>query len=370
MKFIYPHWHRLHKQSDQIELNSSADKSGLPPGSLVHIGEVHHSKSKISIVQYNAGNLVQYEDVLFSELSKFKNTDLITWINVDGLSDTRVTASIGNEFNIHPLVLEDILSTQQRPKLEEYEDYLYLVLKGISVKSDEGFRLQYDQISILLLEKYVITFKEKADDTFKSIYHRMENPHGRMQKSESDYLAYALLDAIVDEYFVVGDSFDEIIESLEDSLLLNPAEEMLHTIQKIRRELISMKRRVSPLRELLSTIQRSDNALLTIETLRYYADIHDHVLRVTDSLESYRERIAVMQDIYLSSISNKMNETMKVLTIYASIFIPLTFIAGVYGMNFDYMPELKWHWAYLALWGVFFTTCIVQLIYFKKKKWL
>ncbi|WP_080522148.1 magnesium/cobalt transporter CorA [Methyloprofundus sedimenti] len=370
MKFTYPHWHRLHQQSDQMELNSSADKSGLPPGSLVHIGEVHDITSKISIIQYNADTLVQHEDVIFSELSQFKDSDLITWINIDGLSDTRVAESIGHEFNIHPLVLEDILSTQQRPKLEEYEDYLYLVLKGISAESDAGFKLQYDQISVLLLEKYVITFKEKADDAFKSIYHRMENPHGRMRKTGSDYLAYALLDAIVDEYFVVGDSLDEIIEPLEDSLLLNPAEEILLTIQQIRRELISMRRSVSPLRELLSTIQRSDNTLLTVETLRYYADIHDHVLRVTDSLESYRERIAIMQDIYLSSISNKMNETMKVLTIYASIFIPLTFIAGVYGMNFDYMPELKWQWAYPVLWGVFISTGIVQLIYLKKKKWL
>ncbi|MCF7969649.1 MAG: magnesium/cobalt transporter CorA [Methylococcaceae bacterium] len=370
MKFTYPVWHKHHQQGEQKERYSSADKSGLPPGSLVHIGEVHNINTNVSVIQYNDDSLVHHDDVLFSELGQFNSDNLKTWINVDGLSDTRVVESIGKEFGIHPLVLEDILSTHQRAKLEEYEDYLYLVVKGISINSGDDFKLQYEQISILLLKNHVITFKERADDVFKPIYYRLENSKGRLRKSGSDYLTYAVLDAIVDEYFVVEDGLDGIFESLEDNLLLQPGPEVLHSIQQMRRELISMKRNISPLRELLSTIKRSDTALLKEDTLRYYDDVYDHVLRVTDALESYREMIASLQDVYLSSISNKMNETMKVLTIFASIFIPLTFIAGVYGMNFEYMPELKWRWAYPVLWSVFISTGLGLLVIFKKKKWL
>ena len=240
-------------------------------------------------------------------------------------------------------MLEDILSTQQRPKLEEYEDFLYLVIKGIGIDRDIDFSLRYQQISILLLANVVITFKEKTDDTFGTIYNNLQNDKGHLRYLGSDYLAYVILDTVINEYFVAEDSLDEIIDPLEDNLLSDPTAEMLQIIQQIRRELIAMKRNISPLRELLAKIQRGDTALLEEKTLHYFGDVYDHVLRVTDSLESYRERIAAMQDIFLSSISNKMNETMKVLTIFASIFIPLNFVAGIYGMNFEYMPELKWH---------------------------
>ncbi|MBE0470552.1 MAG: magnesium/cobalt transporter CorA [Methyloprofundus sp.] len=370
MKFIYPEWHRLHHQDQQKALKRAADKSGLPPGSLVHIGAVHELDSRISVVQYNEEKLVEYNELSYTELGRFHHKESITWINVDGLSDTRIVERIGREFNIHPLVLEDILSTHQRPKLEEYDDYFYLVVKGISMHPSDNLRLQYDQISILLLANHVITFKERGDDVFQSVYHRLKNPRGRLRKSGSDYLAYVLLDTIVDEYFVVEEGLDDVFERLEDDLLMGTGSNVLQTIQQIRRELITMKRNISPLRELLTTIKRSDTTLLTESTLRYFEDIHDHVLRVTDTLESYREIIASLQDVYLSSISNKMNETMKVLTIFASIFIPLTFIAGVYGMNFEYMPELKWRWGYPVLWAVFISIGLGLLALFKKKKWL
>ncbi len=370
MNFKFPTWHRLHKQADKTVLNSSANKSGLPPGSLVHIGEKHEIKCKISVTQYNADTLLKHDTASISELKQLQNSALITWVNIDGLNDVSIVESIGREFNIHSLVLEDILSTHQRPKLEEYEDYFYLVVKCISIDYKNNFILQYEQISILLLANVVITFQEKTDDTFNPIHNRLQNHKGRLRRSSSDYLAYVILDTIVDEYFVVEDSLDEIIDPLEENLLSNPTVEMLQIIQQIRRELITMKRNISPLRELLTKIQHADSALLQDKTLPYYGDVYDHVLRVSESLESYRERIAAMQDIYLSSISNKMNETMKVLTVFASIFIPLTFIAGIYGMNFEYMPELKWRWAYPALWVLFITIGIGLLIYFKKKKWL
>ncbi len=371
MKFTYPSWHRLHHENNQKAPKSSADKSGLPPGSLVHIGKVHDTSTTVSVIQYNEKTLTHHDDVLTSKLGQFKNSDVITWINVDGLSDISVVESIGNEFNIHPLVLEDILSTHQRPKLEEYEDYLYLVVKGININLDDSLKLQYDQISILLLKNHVITFRERTDNVFNPLYHRLKNAKGRLRRaSASDYLAYAMLDAIVDEYFVVGDGLDVVFERLEDELLSEPGSEILQSIQQIRRELITIKRNISPLRELLASIKRLDTDLIKEETLRYYDDIYDHVLRITDALESYREIIASMQDVYLSSLSNKMNETMKVLTIFSTIFIPMTFLAGVYGMNFEYLPELKWRWGYPVLWGVFIFCTILLLIFFKKKKWL
>tara|TARA_R110002073_G_scaffold313359_1_gene485210 strand:- start:1227 stop:2339 length:1113 start_codon:yes stop_codon:yes gene_type:complete len=370
MNFTFPTWHHLHNQTDKIVLNSPADKSGLPPGSLVHIGEKYETECKISVTQYNADKLLHHDIASVSELKQFLDSELITWVNIDGLHDISIVESIGQELSIHPLVLEDILSTHQRPKLEEYDDYFYLAIKSIHVDYKSDFNLQYEQISILLMSNYIITFQEKADDTFNSIHNRLHNQKSHLRRSGSDYLAYVMLDTIVDEYFVVEDRLDEIIDPLEDNLLSHPSVEILRIIQQIRRELIIMKRSISPLRELLTKIQRADTALLQEKTLRYYDDVYDHVLRITESLESYRERIAAMQDIYLSSISNKMNETMKILTIFASIFIPLTFVAGIYGMNFEYMPELKWRWAYPALWIIFITISIGSLIYFKKKKWI
>ncbi len=370
MKFTYPTWHPLHRHDGQQSLHSSAHKSGLPPGSLVHIGKIHTPGCRITVTQYNATSLRQQQIATLEELRDLNSGQLTTWINIDGLSDVGIVEGIGSQFNIHPLVLEDILSTHQRPKLEEYEDFLYLVVKGISAVDSEKFSLQYEQISLLLLEDYVITFKEKADDIFHPIHNRLQNRKGRLRHSGHDYLAYAILDTVVDEYFVVEDRLDDVIDPLEDGLLNSPSDDALHTIQQLRRELITMKRNVAPLRDLLTQIQHADTALLEEKTLRFFTDVHDHVLRVTDSLESYRERIAAMQDIYLSSLSNKMNETMKVLTIFASIFIPLTFIAGIYGMNFEYMPELKWHWAYPSLWLLFLIITVVLLIFFKRKKWL
>lgn len=370
MRFKNPASHHLHKKKNKKKLRSAADKSGLPPGSLIHIGEKHETECRITVTQYNADVMTQSEIDSIDKLRLLKNNELITWVNVDGLSETRIVEDIGKEFDIHPLILEDILSTHQRPKLEEYEEYIYLVIKSIRAEYNDHLNLQYEQVSILLLENYVITFKEKTDEIFDPVNLRLQNRKDRIRQNGSDYLAYVLIDTIVDEYFVVEDCLDEVIDPLEDSLLSNPTKETLHIIQHLRRELITMKRSISPLRELLSTIHHANTGLLQEKTLRYYGDVYDHVLRITDSLDSYRERIASIQDIYLSSISNKLNETMKVLTIFASIFIPLTFIAGIYGMNFEHMPELKWRWAYPALWIIFITIGVGLLIYFKRKKWL
>jgi magnesium transporter len=371
MKFTYPKWHRLAQHNQPSKLTSSAHKSGLPPGSLVHIGHIHHEESRISITQYNPDKINKFELTDITQIQQLSTEDIITWINIDGLSDTDVIQFIGEYFTIHPLVLEDILSTHQRPKLEEYEDYLYLVVKAVGIDTNEALLTPiYEQISILLLQNVIITFKEKSDDIFKPIHNRLKNPKARMRQFGADYLAYVVIDTVVDEYFVVEDHLDDVIDPLEDKLLHDPSEDILRIIQHLRRQLIYMKRSISPVRELLVEILHVDSALVKQKTIVYFADVLDHVQRVSDSLESYRERIASIQEIYLTNISNKMNETMKILTIFSTIFIPLTFIAGIYGMNFEHMPELKWEWAYPLVWLSFILTGTGLLFFFKKKKWL
>ncbi|CAG1022553.1 partial Cobalt/magnesium transport protein CorA, partial [Methylococcales bacterium] len=303
------------------------------------------------------------------DLLPYKTRDTVTWVIIDGLTDVNIVDEIGRYFDIHPLVLEDILNTHQRTKFEEYSDYLYFVLKAVSLK-EGSFNVEYEQISILVLRDFVFTFMEKPDGLFKPILNRLKNEDSQIRNMGSDYLAYMIMDVVVDEYFTLQDTFDELIEVVEDELLAHPSVETLGTIQKIRRELVFLRKTVAPLREVLAAIRRSESALFDERTKRYFADIYDHSIRIIEAVESCRELISGMLDIYLSSVSNKMNETMKFLTVYASIFIPLTFLAGVYGMNFEYMPELKWKWAYPALWIVFITTAIVLLGYFKKKKWL
>jgi magnesium transporter len=350
-------------------LSSAAEKSGLPPGSLVHVGEVHRHEHKISVVNYNKSTLEKHTVKSIEELLPYKTSDTITWVIVDGLKDVSIIDAIGQHFDIHALVLEDILNTHQRPKFEEFDDYLFIVLKAIALGKEE-YNVEYEQISLLVLNNFVFTFKEKPDEVFDPILTRLSNDKSQIRNLGADYLAYIIMDTIVDEYFALQDTFDELIESVEDDLLTNPSTKTLSKIQKFKRELIFLRRTVSPLRELLAAIQRSESPLLDEKTRRYFGDVYDHAIRIIEAMESYRDLIAGMLDIYLSSVSNKMNETMKVLTVFASIFIPLTFIAGVYGMNFEYMPELKWRWGYPALWIVFVGVSVFLLRFFKKKNWL
>ncbi len=350
-------------------LSYASEKSGLPPGSLVHVGEVHEHEHKITVIDYNKSTLARRTIKNIEELLPYQNTETVTWVIIDGLKDVSIIDAIGQHFDIHALVLEDILNTHQRPKFEEFDDYLYIVIKALSLGADD-FNVEYEQVSLLLLDKFVFTFKEKPDAIFEPLFSRLNNDKSQLRNLGTDYLTYVIMDAIVDEYFSLQDTFDELIESVEDDLLTNPSAQTLNTIQKIKRELIFLRRSVSPLRELLASIQRSESQLLHEKTKRYFGDVYDHVIRVSEAMESYRDLIAGMLDIYLSSVSNKMNETMKILTVFASIFIPLTFIAGVYGMNFEYMPELKWRWGYPALWAVFIGVSVFLLRFFKKKNWL
>ena len=350
-------------------LSFASEKSGLPPESLVHVGEVHAHEQKISVVNYNKSTLTRHTVNSIEELLSYKTTDTITWVIIDGLKDVSIIDAIGHHFDIHGLVLEDILNTHQRPKFEDFNDYLYIVIKAITL-SNTDFNIGYEQISLLILNNFVFTFIEQPNQLFNPILNRLDNDKSQIRSLGTDYLAYLILDTVVDEYFAVQDTFDDLIESVEETLLSDPSSETLATIQKIKRELIFLRRSVSPLRELLAGIQRSESPLIHEKTRRYFGDVYDHAIRIIEAIESYRDLIAGMLDIYLSSVSNKMNETMKVLTVFASIFIPLTFIAGVYGMNFEYMPELKWRWGYPALWIFFISVSVFLLRFFKIKKWL
>jgi magnesium transporter len=350
--------------------STPSDKVGFPPGSIVHVGNIHQENTKLSLIHYSPDNIEECEVESLEQILDYRKNGTVTWVIIEGLNDADMVGRIGALFDIHPLVLEDILTTHQRPKFEEYDHYLYIVIKSL-IPSSEEFSVQTEQISLLVLEGLVFAFKEKSDDLFSPVKQRIYTSKGHFRSMGSDYLTYAILDIIVDNLFILVDSLDETTLSLEDNLISEePTRAILVTIQKLKRELIHIRKYVSPLRELMAGMMRSDSELIHEKTQIYLRDVSDHSIRIIESIESYQNILAGLLDIYISSISNKMNEIMKVLTVFASIFIPLTFIAGIYGMNFTDMPELHWKWGYPAIWVVFITITVVLLAYFKKKKWL
>ena len=293
----------------------------------------------------------------------------VTWVNVDGIHLLAETAAMGDCLELHPLVLEDVANTNQRPKAEDYGDYLYVVLKMLAY-DDEANQTTSEQISLVLGPDYVVSFQERPGDVFGAIRERICSAKGRIRKMGADYLAYCLLDALVDNYFVVLEKIGDRIELLEDELVNDPIAGTLHEIHNLKREMIFLRKSVWPLREVIGALQRGESKLIQHSTGIYLRDVYDHTIQVIDTAETFRDMLSGMLDIYLSSVSNRMNEVMKVLTIIATIFIPLTFLAGVYGMNFKHMPELQWVWAYPALWLVMLAIALVMLLYFHRRKWL
>jgi len=341
---------------------------GLPPGSLIYTGEKKTEKPEISIIDYNSKNLNEIKCKKVEDCFKYKNRRNVTWINVDGISDTETISKIGKNFDIHPLALEDILDTEQRPKIEDYNEYIFVVLKMLH--HDEENNISIEQISFILSKNIVISFQELKGDVFDSIRDRLRNNKGRIRKMGSDYLLYALIDSIIDNYFVILEKVSERIEEIEDDLIKNPEPETLQEIHHLRRQMIFVRKSIWPLREVISSLLREESRLIRKTTLVFLRDIYDHTIQVIDTVETFRDIISGMFEMYMSNISNKTNEVMKVLTIFAAIFIPLTFIAGVYGMNFSIMPELNWRWGYPMAWIIMISVAIVMLFYFKRKKWL
>jgi magnesium transporter len=265
--------------------------------------------------------------------------------------------------------MEDIVNTEQRPKLEDYDDYLFVILKML-YSEGENHVIQHEQISLIVTPSVVLSLQEKEGDVFDPVRQRIRKGKGRIRKSGTDYLAYVLIDTVVDHYFKVFEEIGIKIEELQEKVLANPSTEILQSIQNLKREMIFIRKSIWPLREIISGLLRSESVLIKEDILPYLRDVYDHTIQVIDTAETFRDMLSGMLDIYLSSLSNKMNEVMKVLTIMATIFIPLTFIAGIYGMNFEFMPELKWHWSYPALWVILITIFVVMVFWFKRKKWL
>jgi magnesium transporter len=344
-------------------------KAGAPPGTLEHIGEKKAENIRITYLDYDEKDMVEKQVSKIEECFPFKSTPTVTWINIDGLHDVETIERLGKEFDLHPLMLEDILHTEQRPKIEDFEKYIFIVLRMLSY-NNETQAVESEQLSLVLGPNYVISFQERVGDIFDPIRDRIRNAKGRIRKMGPDYLCYSLVDAIVDGYFTILEKVGEKIEAMEEELVTEPTESILQQIHSMKREMISLRRSVWPLRELISGLQRNESALIQESTGIYLRDVYDHTIQVIDTVESFRDMVSGMLDIYLSSISNKMNAVMKVLTIIATIFIPLTYIAGIYGMNFENMPELKLWWAYPLVWLVMIAVAATMLVYFRKKKWL
>jgi magnesium transporter len=349
-------------------LKYTSEKTGLGPGSLIHVGDVHHTDTRITLIDYSTTHYEERAVGSLDEILAYRDKESVTWVIVEGLSNASIIESIGNYFNIHALVLEDILNTHQRPKLEEHEDYLFVVLKSL-IPEEENFVVNSEQVSMLILRNFIFTFKEKTDSLFAPVRKRLEHSHGRSRSMGSDYLMYTVLDTIIDLNFDIMDRLEETLISLEDEIFNSPSREVLEKIHEIKLEVIRMRRFISPIRDMTAGLLRSESALIEQNTRIYLRDLHDHVLRIMESIETHRDILSSLLEIYLSSISSKLNEVMKVLTVFSSVFIPLTFITGIYGMNFESMPELEWAWGYPAIWCVFLVTAGSLFLYFKRRGW-
>ena len=344
-------------------------KAGLPPGTLVHVGERKAETTRLTVIDYTEDTCVETEFQSVGDVLPYRDTASMTWINVDGLHDVSLIETLGKHYGIHPLTMEDIVNTEQRPKMEDMGEYLFIILKMVTFNKTEN-RVEAEQVSLIIGTHFVLSFQERVGDVFSSIRERIRNAKGRIRKMGTDYLAYTLMDAVVDNYFVVLEEVGEQVEALEDEVMGSPTAETMQRLQKIKRRLLFLRKSIWPLREVISGLERYESGLIKKTTRPYLRDLYDHTIQVADMVETMRDMNSGLFDMYLSNISNRMNEVMKVLTIIATIFIPLTFIAGIYGMNFQYIPELAWRWGYFAVWGVMLAVVVGMVVFFKRKKWL
>ena len=342
-------------------------KTGLPPGTLVHIGENKTGKVTIATFNYAGTRCDERQDPPLDGLAPPTDAS-VTWVDVGGVHKMEVLESFGKQFQLHSLLLEDIANTDQRPKLDDYETCLFLVMKMLSVTDRQDIIVE--QVSLVLGRNFVLSFQENGTDVFKPVRDRLRGGKGRLRQSGADYLLYALVDAIVDQYFSVLEVLGEKIEALQDLVVSDPKPETLQQIHALKRQLLFLRRAVWPLREAMNGLSRSECPLLQEPTKVFFRDVYDHVVQIVDTIETLREMVSACLDIYLSSISYRLNAVMKVLTIITTIFMPLTFIVGVYGMNFEHMPELQWKWGYPAVLGVMAVVGVGMLVAFKKKRWI
>lgn len=352
-----------------MTIRKISKKTGLPPGSLIHIGEKSKRRVNVSIIDYNEHQCREIKVKDISECKPFKNLPTITWINIDGVHQIDIIEEIGKQYNLHPLLLEDILNTEHRPKAEDYDNYIFFTFKMMSY-DDAKHEIASEQVSIVFGQNYVISCQETPEDIFEPVRNRIRLGKGKLRRRGGDYLVYVLIDTVVDNYFEIFEHIDNQIEFLEETVLLNPTDASLQTIQKLKKNLIILRKSITPLREAVGYLEKGESNLIDPRTTQYIRDVYDHIIHILDTIDTYRDILSSLMDSFLSSLSNKMNQIMKVLTIIATIFIPLTFIVGIYGMNFQYMPELGWKWAYPTVWGVIVIIFLGMLVFFRRSKWI
>ena len=352
------------------KMQKRKSKLGLPPGSLVFTGEQKMEQVDISVFNYSETFFHEFRPKSTDEvLELIKNSSGVIWINIDGLHEEKSIEKLCTFLDIHKLTMEDIVNVSQRPKLEEYPKYVHSVIRDITYNAEEEC-FEYEQISFLLKENVLITFQERSGDVFDGVRKRIREGIGFVRKRGADYLMYGLLDMVVDNYFVILENFGEKLEDLETELLENPDKNSLTKLHNIRRETLGLRRTVYPLREMVAAFEKLDEPLFSESNKVFTRDLYDHTIKVIETVEIYRDMTSSLLDLYINSVSNKMNEVMKVLTIMTSIFIPLTFIAGIYGMNFRYMPELTYKYGYFIVLGVMAVVFVGIILYLKRRKWL
>jgi magnesium transporter len=356
-------------------IKGRSKESGLPPGTPVYVGPEKAAPVRLSVIDYDEHEFAEKRLDSVEECFPFTERPTVTWVNVDGIHEEKVIRNLARHFRFHPLVQEDIVNTTQRPKVEDYDSYLFVVLKMLQW-DERRQELTAEQVSLVLGERFVLSFQERPGDVFEAVRERLRTGKGRVRAAGADYLAYSLIDAVVDGYFGVLEGLGDRLETLEQVLISRPTPQTLREIHTLKREGLFLRKSVWPLREVISGLQRGESKLIASETAVYLRDVYDHTIQVIDTMETIRDMLAGMVDTYLSSVSNRMNEVMKVLTIIATIFIPLTFIAGVYGMNFQpdagplNMPELRWAWGYPAVLVVMAVVAALMVLYFRRKRWI
>ncbi|MBI3521134.1 MAG: magnesium/cobalt transporter CorA [Bacteroidetes bacterium] len=346
---------------------SKTENIGAPPGTLFYNGEERTDRIKITLIEYNDSEYFEDEYFDLSDCLSHVKPNMVKWINVEGLHKPELVEKIGKIYNIHPLTMEDIVHVDQRPKFEDYEHYVVAIMKMISYTTE----VKSEQLAIVLCENTVISFQEPhSGDAFDIIRNRLRQCKGRVRKLGADYLAYALMDAVVDCYFTAIERIGDKVEEIEEEIISDSDKKSLMQLYHLKREMIYLRKQVWPMRDMINNMIRSETKLINDSSDIYLRDLSDHVTRIIDTVETYRDLLSGIMDIYLSTNANRMNEVMKVLTIMSSIFIPVTFIAGVYGMNFENMPELKTQNGYFITWGVMIAVILGLVIYFKRKKWM
>lgn len=344
------------------------ENRGQAPGSIIFIGKKKINKPLIRMIQYNSKSLNEFELSVDEEMIKNLNKDKVNWINVDGLHDVVLMKKLGQEFNLHSLLLEDVVSTAQRPKMEEFDDEILITLKMLQYDTSEN-KILAEQFSMVLGKGYLLTFQEEVGDVFESVRERIRKSKGRIRNAGSDYLAYALLDTIVDNYIFLLEEIGEKIENLENKILENPEDQVLQEIYTFKREINFLAKVIRPVRDLIVRFEKTEMDIVNDATFHFLSDLNGLITHTVETIETYRNLLDDFLNIYHTTVSNKMNEIMKVLTIFAAIFIPLTFVAGVYGTNFDYIPELSFKYSYFIMWGFMISAAGIMVYIFKKRKW-